>query len=96
MSKYQVTIQFKMDEQFMGHIPQHRFLINKWINNGILDSYAVSLENRRSWMTFNADSEAEVEGLLRLSPLYPYWTYEIDSIFVYDSPLYRFPKVVLN
>ena len=30
------------------------------------------------------------------SPLYKYWTYNIEELFVYDSQQYRLPKLQLN
>ena len=32
--KYQVTIQFEMDENFMNLVPAHRILINNFIEKG--------------------------------------------------------------
>ncbi|NDE09177.1 MAG: hypothetical protein EBZ95_01245 [Chitinophagia bacterium] len=48
--KYQVTIQFEMDENFMNLVPAHRVLINNFIEKGAIDYYAVSMETQRCWM----------------------------------------------
>jgi hypothetical protein len=96
ITKYQVTIKFDMDEKFMTLVPPHRVLINDWITKNIIDTYTVSLETQRSWIVFNAKNKKEVERLLSLSPLYPYWNYEIDEIYVYDGQIYRLPAVQLN
>ena len=55
LNKYQVTIYFEMDDQFMTLVPPHRVYINDLIEKNIIDSYAVSLESHRSWITINAD-----------------------------------------
>lgn len=94
--KYQVTIHFEMDEDFMGHVPAHRVIINDFIEKGILDYYSVSMETLRSWMIINAHHKNEVKKLLKQSPLHKYWTIEIDELFVYDSYSYRLPAVQLN
>jgi len=85
-----------MDEAFGAFIPPHRTYINYLINKHIIDSYAVSLESHTVWVTFNAATKEEVEGYLIKSPLYKYWDYQIEELFVYDSQHYRLPAVQLN
>ena len=94
--KYQVTIQFEMDENFMNLVPAHRILINNFIENGKIDYYAVSMETQRCWMIMNASSKIDVENYLMKTPLYKYWTIEIDELFVYDAQSYRLPALQLN
>ncbi len=96
LNKYQVTMHFDMDEEFMGFVPSHRVYINSLIEKNILDYYTVSMESQKSWMVFNATSKIEVEAYLSKSPLYKYWTIEIDELFVYDGQSYRLPAVQLN
>ena len=96
MQRYHVTIQFEMDEEFMELVPAHRTYVNFLINKGTIDNYAVSMETRRSWITLNADSKDEVKKILQNSPLYKFWTYEIDELFVLDGQLYRLPAVQPN
>jgi muconolactone delta-isomerase len=85
-----------MSEEFMTLVPPHRTYINFLINKGIVDHYAVSLETNRAWITLNADDKGEVKKLLKKSPLYKFWTCEIDELFVLDGQYYRLPEVNLN
>jgi hypothetical protein len=96
MNLYQAIITFEMDEEFMSFVPEHRKLIEKWIDNGIVESYAVSLESMTSWITFNASSKEQVNTYLKKSPLKKYWTVNIDELFVYDSSSTRLPGLSLN
>ncbi len=96
INKYQVTVHFDMDEDFMSYVPAHRAYINGLIEKNILDYYTVSMESQKSWMVFNAASKIEVEQYLSKSPLYRYWTVEIDELFVYDGQSYRFPVLQMN
>ena len=96
LNKYQVTVQFYMDDAFMTFVPPHRVYINSLIVKNILDYYTVSMESQKSWMVFNAASKIEVEKYLSKSPLYKYWTIEIDELFVYDGQSYRLPVLQLN
>jgi muconolactone delta-isomerase len=96
MKKYQVSIQFEMDEEFMKAVPEHRALINDLIENGVIDHYVVTMESQKSWITFSAASKQEVEDQLKKSPLYPYWTYDIEELFVVDGHQYRLPALQFN
>ena len=95
-SKYQVTIHFDMDDEFMSLVPPHRVYINSLIDKGTIDYYSVSMETQRCWMIINAATKKEVEDYLLQTPLYKYWTIEIDELFVYDSQIYRLPALQLN
>jgi len=96
MKKFQVTIQFTMDDEFMTLVPPHRTYINKLIEDGVIDQYVVSMESQQVWITFTAESKSEVDQHLSKSPIYRYWTYEIDELFLYDGQHYRLPAVKLN
>jgi hypothetical protein len=96
MKKFQAIISFEMDEDFMSLVPPHRTYINYLLNKGIIDTYAVSMEVQKSWITINANTKKEVEDYLDKSPLSKYWHFEIVELFVYDSQSTRLPAVQLN
>jgi hypothetical protein len=96
MKKYQAIITFDMDEEFMTLVPPHRTYINYLLNKGIIDTYAVSMEVLKSWITINANDKKQVIDYLDKSPLSKYWDYEIVELFVYDSQSTRLPAVQLN
>lgn len=96
MKKFQVTIQFTMDEDFMSIVPEHRKYIDSLIEKNIIDQYAVTMESRMIWITISADNKKEIRQYLTGSPLYKYWTFEIDELVVLDGLLHRLPAVRLN
>ena len=96
LKKYIVNINFFMDDQFMTLVPPHRTYINYLINKGIIDYYAVSMESYRSWITMTGETKDEIREYLKKSPLYKYWTFEIDELFVYDGQTYRLPALQMN
>jgi hypothetical protein len=96
MKKFQVTIHFEWNEEFAALVPSHRTYINHLINKEVIDQYVVSMESHRVWITLNAKNKTEVKALLKKSPLFPHWTYEIDELFVMDGQLYRLPAVQPN
>ncbi len=96
LKKFLVTINFFMDDDFMTFVPPHRTYINFLINKGVIDSYAVSMESYRSWILLSANSKEEAMEYMRKSPLFKYWTLEIDELFMYDGQTYRLPALQLN
>jgi hypothetical protein len=96
MKKFQAIIHFKMDDQFMALVPAHRTYINFLMNKGIIDSYAVSMESQTCWITMNTDTKEAADQYLVKTPLYKYWTYTIEELFVYDSQHYRLPALQFN
>ncbi len=96
INKYQVTIRFEMDGEFMSFVPGHRAYINGLIEKNVIDYYSVSMETQRSWVVINAANKKAVNAYLKNSPLYKYWTVEIDELFVYDGQTYRLPALQLN
>ena len=96
MNKFQAIIKFTMDEDFMALVPPHRTYINFLMNKDIINSYAVSMETQTVWITLNTESKAKADSYLAKSPLYKYWTYTIEELFVYDSSQYRLPALQLN
>ena len=95
-NKYQVTIHFEMDDDFMSFVPPHRVYINSLIDKGTIDYYSVSMETQRCWIIMNALTKKEVNNYLTESPLAKYWTMEIDELFVYDAQNYRLPALQMN
>jgi len=96
MKSYQATIEFEMSEEFMQRVPPHRTYINFLIKKGVVEHYAVSMETQRAWITLNAEDKSAARKLLAQSPLFPFWTIEIDELFVLDGQHYRLPEVHPN
>ena len=96
MPKFQVTIQFEITDEFMEKVPPHRTYINFLINKGVIDHYAVSMETQRAWITLNAEDKKEVEKILQKSPLFKFWSFETDELFVLDGQHYRLPEMNPN
>jgi hypothetical protein len=85
-----------MDDDFMALVPAHRTYINDLIEKEIIDQYVVSMESQQVWITFTADDKSSVDRYLAKSPIYKYWTYDIDELFLFDGQHYRLPSVKLN
>jgi hypothetical protein len=85
-----------MDDEFMELVSPHRTYINYLINKEIIDQYAVSMQTQRIWITLSATGKNEIDKILVKSPLFKYWTVEVDELFVIDGQHYRLPAVQPN
>ncbi len=96
MNKYQIIVHFTMDDDFMVLLPAHRTYINFLMNKGIIETYAVSMETQTVWITMNAENKEQAAKFMDKMPLYKYWQYSIETLFMYDSTQYRLPTLQLN
>jgi hypothetical protein len=96
MNKYQVSVFFTIEGDFMSHIPAHRAYINSLILKGVIDQYAISAERGQGWITMNAKNKSDIIKYLQKTPLFPYFKLEIDDLMVFDGKAMRFPRLVLN
>ena len=96
MKKFQVTIHFEMDDKFMSLVPSHRAWINALIEQGIIDQYVVSMESQQVWITLTAENKTQIKNYITQSPLFKYWTYAIDELFLFDGRHYRLPRLQPN
>ncbi|MBC6608971.1 hypothetical protein H8B13_19285 [Hymenobacter sp. BT188] len=84
-------------QEFMALIPSHWALIQQLIEDHVIETYAISADRTRGWITINADDAAAVQAVVELFPLYSFITeVEIDELFIFDSAKSRFPRLSLN
>ncbi|UPL51139.1 hypothetical protein [Hymenobacter sublimis] len=99
MAKFVVTLRLPdfFDEDFIALIPRHRAFINQLIEENIVESYAISADRTRGWVTMNGQNAATVRAVVERFPLYRFLReIEIDELFVFDSTASRFPRISLN
>jgi hypothetical protein len=85
-----------MDDDFMSLVPPHRTYVDYLINKQVIEHYAVSMESQQVWITLQAENKKEIEKLLAESPLYKYFSYTIDELYVLDGQNYRLPSIQFN
>ncbi len=59
----------ELDSEFVSLIPAQRAIINKLMKEGIITSYALSLENSKLWVIAIAESELEVVQIISSFPI---------------------------
>lgn len=85
------------EEEFLQLIPQHRDFINRLLTEHIIETYAISADRSRGWVTMNGDDKKSVRDLVEQFPLYDFFkSVEIDELFIFDSVSSRFPHISLN
>ena len=85
------------DDDFIDLIPRHRDFINRLLNEKIIETYAISSDRSRGWVTINDDDEAAVRAVFEQFPLYRYLHgVENDELFIFDTVASRFPHISLN
>ena len=99
MPTFVVTIRLpdSYDEEFMGLIPRHRAFINRLLSEKVIETYAISADRGRGWVTMNGASAEVVKALVEQFPLARYFQrIDVDELFIFDSVASRFPAISLN
>lgn len=98
MNQYMVEIDLPtlMTQQFMSLIPTQRSMVNELMSDGKIDSYTLSLDRRRLWVIFLADTDLEVSGLLESFPIYTYCEFEISELMFHNTMTRELPVISLN
>lgn len=92
-----LTLPESFDERVLAVIPRHRAFINKLLAEHVIESYAVSADRSRGWVTMHGDDEASVRAVVEQFPLYAFLRgVEVDELFIWDSAADRFPRISLN
>ena len=99
MAKFVVTLRLPdvFEDDFIALIPRHRAFINRLIEENIIESYAISADRTRGWVTMNGENEASIRAVVAQFPLYRFMrSVEVDGLFIFDSKANRFPAISLN
>ena len=92
-----VLLPESFDDDFIALIPRHRDFINRLLNEKIIETYAISSDRSRDWVTINGDDKAAVRAVVEQFPLYHFMHgVEIDELFIFDTLASRFPHISLN
>jgi hypothetical protein len=99
MPKFVVSLRLppSFTQEFMALIPSHWAFIQQLIEDQVIETYAISADRTRGWVTINGEDEAAVQAVVEQFPLYEFITeVEIDELFIFDSAKTRFPRLSLN
>lgn len=85
--QYMADFTFKdaLSEEFFDLIPYQRVVINKFLQQGKLVNYALSIERGKIWAIFNANSENEVYQMIKTLPLLKFMEVEVSLLSQLDG-----------
>lgn len=86
----------ELSDEFIALIPKHRAHINNLMDNGLVLSYALSLDRSKVWATINAESEHEVEDIIATFPLINYMQATVYELEFYNATGSGLPAISLN
>ena len=99
MPTFVVSMQLpeSFNDDFMALIPRHRAFISRLLDEKVIETYAISSDRSRGWVTLHGDDEAAVRDMVERFPLYAYLHgVEIDELFIFDTVASPFPHINLN
>lgn len=79
------TLPKDLNDEFFDLLPYQDDIVSKYISNGKLLNYALSLENGKLWTIFSANSELEVREMLLDFPLTRFMRMEINLLTSYNA-----------
>lgn len=91
-----IDLPVPFNDEFLSLVPRQRAQVNKLMNEGIISSYALSIESGKLWVNVIAESEEKVQDLLNSFPIAPYINYRIHKLTFHNSINIKIPDFSLN
>ena len=83
-------------EDFVSLIPFQREKIDAMMGEGVIVAYSLSLDRKKLWVTFIAESESDVYELISTFPLIEYMEPTVYELAFHNSISNNFPVISLN
>jgi hypothetical protein len=83
-------------EDFIAKIPHQRMTVNRFLEEGKIHSYALSMDRERLWCIVNAESEIQVFQIIGEFPLIDYMKPHITELMFSNSVILKVPAFSLN
>jgi hypothetical protein len=97
---HQFIVDFELPEEFteefISLIPEHRARIDELMENGLVLSYALSVDRSKVWATINATSENEVIEIISSFPLINFMSATVYQLEFYNATGNGLPAISLN
>jgi muconolactone delta-isomerase len=79
------TLPTELPEEFVSKIQQQRSMVNRFLSEGKILNYALSLENSKLWVVFAARSESELMEIVHRLPLTRYMKVRVNELTFYNT-----------
>ena len=98
MSQFMVEFELPnpFPEQLIIKIPSQRLVVNQLLEDGKIQSYALSIERDRLWCVVNAEDELDVMRIIGEFPLIDYMRPTITELMFNNAVVMRVPSFSLN
>ncbi len=98
MSQFMVEFELPnpFPENLIIKIPAQRKVVNQLLEDGKMQSYALSMERDRLWCVVNADDELEVMRIIGEFPLIDFMQPTITELMFNNAVVMRVPSFSLN
>lgn len=90
------TLPEEPTDEFFELLPYQETVVNKYLAQGKLINYALSLDNAKLWAVFSANSELEVLEMLSEFPLFRFMKVEVSLLTSYSTLSVTAPNFSLN
>jgi len=84
------------DEAFFSKIPEQRTLINRLLEERVVQSYALSADRTKLWIVIRAQSDSEAFDILATFPLYDYFRFDIYELAFHNKATVRSTLFSMN
>lgn len=79
------TLPTELPSEFADLLPYQRAVVDRYLAEGALVNYALSLENAKLWAIFNANSEMEVLEMLSEFPLTRFMRVQVSMLTSFNT-----------
>ena len=90
------VIPAELPEDFFELMPYQEMVVDRYLEEGKLINYALSLDRGQLWAIFNANSELEVLEMIIDFPLTEFMEVEISLLSQYQTNEYPSPAFSMN
>lgn len=79
------TLPEELTDEFFDLLTYQDCVVNKFLSQGKIINYALSLDNAKLWAIFSANSEIEVRAMIDQLPLTRFMDVEISLLTAYNT-----------
>ncbi len=91
-----IDLPVPFNDDFLSLVPRQRAQVNKLMHEGIISSYALSLDSGKLWVNIIAEDEHKVKELLESFPIAGFITFSIHKLTFHNSINFRIPEFSRN
>ena len=89
-------VPYPMSPEFASLIPAQRSRADKLMADQKILSYSLSMDRRKLWVIFSAETDSELFQLITDLPLTPYMHYEYEELMFHNAPWMLLPAPSMN